>query len=49
MGVLTKECKACATQEDCATGEICDVEGASRRGLRFGVRQDGCCSAPVAV
>jgi hypothetical protein len=36
------DCKSCATQEDCGAGEIC-VGGSSRRRLRFGNIQDGCC------
>lgn len=47
-GTNEPDCKACAKQGDCTTGEICEV-GPSRRRLRFGLHQDGCCRVPVAV
>ena len=35
-------CRSCTTKTDCDESEICDGPSA-RRGLRFGIQQEGCC------
>ena len=35
-------CRPCTTKTDCDESEICDGPSA-RRGLRFGIQQEGCC------
>ncbi len=35
-------CQPCTTKTDCDESEICDGPSA-RRGLRFGIQQEGCC------
>ena len=35
-------CRPCTTETDCDESEICDGPSA-RRGLRFGIQQEGCC------